>query len=494
MVLAIVLLLAWGAFAFGAVYDWAYTPLFWTAAGVGALGWVLPGSEGTPKAPWPLVAAAALFAAAAGLQLIPLKPGQISTISPAADRFLARYDVGYATVTTALNTTGAASPGQSGRPADLSRGEAIETRYRHPLSVDPRGTRLGLAAFAAFALLSTGIARSLSRRRLRALAIGLVILGGALAFVGIAQSGLDARGVHGTGLVYGFWKPQGRTNPFGPFVNRNHFAGWMLLGLPIAIGYFYALVERGMRGVRPEWRERVLWFSSADASRVILVGAAIGLMCLSLLLTLSRSGIAGFLLAMTAAAAVVNRRQAHRLKRAVAVGFTALVVILSLWFVGLDAFARRFATSETHYLAGRLPIWADGVKVLRDFPLVGTGLNTYGTAMLLYQEHELETRAVEAHNDYLQLAAEGGVLLAIPAALLAFVLVREIRRRFRERADSSMEYWLRVGAATGLAAMALQETIEFSLQMPGIAALFAVVAAIAVRPGSGTNVTTARST
>jgi O-antigen ligase len=191
---------------------------------------------------------------------------------------------------------------------------------------------------------------------------------------------------------------------------------------------------------------------------------------------------------------VVNRRQAHRSKRAIAVGFTTLVVILSLGWVGFDAFARRFAESETHYLAGRLPIWADAVKVLRDFPLVGTGFNTYGTAMLLYQEHDLETRAVEAHNDYLQLAAEGGVLLAIPATLLAFVLIREIRRRFRERADDSMEYWLRVGAATGLAAMALQETMEFSLQMPGIAALFAVVAAIAVRPGSNRHVMAARST
>jgi O-antigen ligase len=472
MPVVLLLLLAWGAFAFGAVYEWAYTPLFWAAAGVGSLGWVLPGSADKARAQWPLVAAVALFAAAAGLQLLPLTPGQISRVSPATDRFLARYDVGYAQVKTAPDETT----------------KTIKTGYRHPLSIDPRGTRLGLTAFAALALLSTGVARSLDRRRLRALAFGLVILGGVLAFVGIAQSGLDARGVQGTGLVYGFWKPQGRTNPFGPFVNRNHFAGWMLLGLPIAIGYFYALVERGMRGVRAEWRERVLWFSSADASRAVLVGTAILLMCLSLLLTLSRSGIAGFLLAVTAGAVVVTRRQAHRAKRTVALGFTAVVVSLSLWFVGFDAFARRFAESETHYLAGRLPIWADAVNVLREFPLVGTGLNTYGTAMLLLQEHDLETRAVEAHNDYLQLAAEGGVLLAIPAALLAFVLIREIRRRFRERADDPMEYWLRVGAVTGLSAMALQETMEFSLQMPGIAALAAVAAAIAVRPGGGTNV------
>jgi hypothetical protein len=54
-----------------------------------------------------------------------------------------------------------------------------------------------------------------------------------------------------------------------------------------------------------------------------------------------------------------------------------------------------------------------------------------------------------------------------------------VRRRFREE-TSATTYWLRVGAVTGITAIALQETVEFSLQMPGNAALFAVVCAIAI--------------
>ena len=100
--------------------------------------------------------------------------------------------------------------------------------------------------------------------------------------------------------------------------------------------------------------------------------------------------------------------------------------------------------------------------------------------MLRYQEFEPSTRTLEAHNDYLQLVAEGGALLAIPAIAALFVLAREIRRRFREGRDDQTTYWLRVGAATGLVAIGLQEIVEFSLQIPGIAALFAVVAAIAI--------------
>src|SRR5512135_64855 len=146
----IVLLLGWGAFAFGAVYDWAYTPLLWTAAAVGTLGCLAPVVAPKARVPWAVVAAVALLAAAVGLQLFPLTPGQLSTISPAADRLLGNYDLGYAVARSA--------------PA-----------YRHPLSIDPAGTRLGLACLAAFALLLLGIVRGVGARGLRTLAVGLVV-------------------------------------------------------------------------------------------------------------------------------------------------------------------------------------------------------------------------------------------------------------------------------------------------------------------------------
>jgi O-antigen ligase len=86
----------------------------------------------------------------------------------------------------------------------------------------------------------------------------------------------------------------------------------------------------------------------------------------------------------------------------------------------------------------------------------------------------------EAHNDYLQLAAEGGLLVLLPAVALAAVFVREVRRRFREAGPGLTSYWLRGGAVAGLIAIALQETVEFSLQMPGNAVLCAVLCAIAL--------------
>jgi hypothetical protein len=458
----LLLLLAWGALAFGAVYTWAYTPLFWAAAALGLLGWFAPGAEQKPRTQWAVAVPLALVVVGAGLQLIPLPLDRLARLSPAADAFLSRYDVAYA---LAKSSSGAAAAG-----------------YRHPLSIDPAATRVGLAALVSLGLLLVGTARGLGRASLRALAAGIVALGTLLALVAIVQFGLSFQVSGRSNLIYGFWKPQSAAIPFGPFVNRNHFAGWMLLALPVSLGCLFALMADGMRGAGPTLRERVLWLSSRDASRVVLVGLAILVMGVSLVVTLSRSGISGFLAAVLVAGWFVWRRQARGSRRVAGVAYLALVVTLALGWVGVDALAARFAPRETRDLGGRLPIWEDTVTVIRDFPWTGTGLNTYATSMLLYQRFEPETRTAEAHNDYLQLAAEGGVLLGVPAAAALAALVWLIRRRFRERADDESGYWLRLGATTGLVAIALQETVEFSLQMPGIAALFAVVAAMAIRP------------
>jgi O-antigen ligase len=86
-----------------------------------------------------------------------------------------------------------------------------------------------------------------------------------------------------------------------------------------------------------------------------------------------------------------------------------------------------------------------------------------------------------AHNDYLQLLAEGGALVCIPVGLVMLTIGWTVRRRFLDETGDTAEYWIRIGAVTGLVAIALQEIGDFSLQMPGNAVLFAVLLALAVR-------------
>jgi len=457
----ILLAVAWGAFAFGANYDWAYTPLFWASAAIGALGLWSPGARGRRPVAWAFVIALLPIAFVGLVQLIPLAPATVATISPATDQFLRKYDVAYQFAAI----TGAAD-------------------YRHPLSIKPAGTWLALAALGSLGLLLVGTARALGHRSLRTLASGLVFVGFLVALVGIIQSGLYTRDPNPTLKVYGFWETINKdTYPFGPFVNRNHFAGWMLLALPVAIAYFCALVARGMRGVRPTFRDRLLWFSSSDASRVILVGLAVLVMGLSLVLTLSRSGTTCFLLALAISGGFVIRRQAAGSRRHISLAYVAIVAVFSVGWAGLDAVMERFSNAPTDFWS-RFDIWKDAWTIFLAFPWLGSGLNTFGTATVLYQSSLLQTHHVEAHNDYVQLLSEGGIALAVVVVAAIVLLAREIRRRFRENADDQTTYWLRVGATTGLVAIAFQDIVEFSLQMPGIATLFAVVAAMAIwQPG-----------
>ena len=297
-------------------------------------------------------------------------------------------------------------------------------------------------------------------------------IGVLLAMVGIIQKSLF------TGKIYGFWTPQMGGAPFGPFVNKNHFAGWMVMALPLTLGLRCGSIARGMRHVRPTARDRFLWISSPEANVLILLAGASAVMLLALALTMSRSGICATILALALTSVVALRRLGATRGRIVT-GYLVFVVTLVTSWIGADAIIRSFVGADWSQLNGRWGPWADAAAIFWKFPLTGTGLNTYGVALPFYQQHDLIWHFGEAHNDYLQLAAEGGLLLTIPAVLCLAAFGTVVWRRFEEESSASC-YWVRVGAITGLAAIALQETVEFSLQMPGNAALFAVLCGIAL--------------
>jgi O-antigen ligase len=176
------------------------------------------------------------------------------------------------------------------------------------------------------------------------------------------------------------------------------------------------------------------------------------------------------------------RKQSTWWRRAFVAAHLAFVLVVGMVMGGVQAVGERFAAVRLESADGRLDVWRDTLRIIGDFPATGTGFNTYGIAMLHYQQTEHgPVRYIEAHNDYLQLAAEGGVLLGIPVVLLIIVIAREIHRRFAERQDDRRAYWLRVGAVCGLVAIAFQSLFDFTLQMPGAAVLFILVMAIAVQ-------------
>jgi len=201
------------------------------------------------------------------------------------------------------------------------------------------------------------------------------------------------------------------------------------------------------------------------------------LMSASLLMTRSRSAMACFVVAVMACALAVWRRSGSRRNAALVIGGLVGLLVLALGWAGADAEIGRFIT-ETDSAQLRLRAWRIALDIFRDFPVLGSGINTFGTATILYQS-DGGAHYIQAHNDYLQLLAEGGLLVAALLAVALIALSRAIGRRFRDDPDPE-SYWVRVGSVIGLLAIGLQSLVEFSLQMPGNAALFVVLVAMAV--------------
>jgi O-antigen ligase len=437
-------LLAWGTLAFGAVYPWAYWPLFGASAALGVWGLVATKGWTDPRVRRLLYALTGL-AAAIGVQLIALPGWLVARLSPGVDRFFRAFEVGYL-------------------PASL-----------HALTLDPPATAANLAEAIALGLLLLGTTRVLRLVRVDWLASQLMGLGVAIATIGILQKAL---GPPDHVRVYGFWQPIQGGNPFGPFVNRNHFAGWMAMTIPVVAAYAWALRQSGTdheSGVRG-W---VRWGSSVDGNRFLLVATATVIMAVAVVLTQSRSGMVSLAIALMALGWVVARRVASRTRRLLAVTYLLLILGVAVAWAGTGPVIARFHDAPGH-LSGRLSAWRDTVHIVSDFPIFGTGIGAYRRAMLVYQTSGRELMYAEAHNDYLQLVAEGGVLVLVPALAVLWIFAVGVRHRLVSPDDEVVTCWVRRGAVAGLVGIAAQSLVEFSLQMPGNATLFVVLAAIAL--------------
>jgi O-antigen ligase len=428
--------LAWGVLAFGAVYPWAYWPLAVAATGLGVWGIIATRAWEDPRAR-SLALALAAIAAAIGLQLVSLPYAWLDTLSPAVDGFLRRLHIFY-------------------HPASL-----------HPLSIDPTETAIALGLFLALALFLVGLVRAIRYLRLEWLVNQLLGFSIALAVFGVIQK---AFGPSDHLRVYGFWTP---------FINRNHFAGWMVMILPLVLGYAAALVQRVPHPRLTDLPGWLRWTSTEDAGRPILAIICVLVMAMSIVLTGSRSGMASFAAVLVVFAAFVTYRlSSRRAGVLVAASFATLLAGAVAWS-GAASAATRFENAGSE-LSGRTDAWRDTARIIQDFPVFGTGLGTYGEAMLIYQRAGRDEIYLQAHNDYLQLAAEGGALVVIPAIILVVMIALVVRHRFRTGDDDPLTHWLRVGAVAGLVGIAAQSVVEFSLQMPGNTATCALLLALAM--------------
>jgi hypothetical protein len=441
---AAVVLVACGVITLGDSLPFGYLPLLTALAVYGGAAFIQR-KEAAPLGRG-LGLSLAACAAAVLLQLIPVSPDVVARLSPASMT--------------------------AGPPVVDARGE--DDGNRRTLSIDPTATGRGLASVAAVGLFFVGMVRTMGAGAAPRVASGLVVLGTLVALVGIIETTTGWRVYGAAGLPL----PPDST-PHGPFSNRNHYAGWMLMALAVTLGYLCGLMEQRERPARAGRRTAAAAPRSWTGQMLLVEAAAIA-MAIALVQTRSRAGILGLLAAVATMTALRIRYRTSFRTRFLVAGPLIALVVMAVAVTGAQPIASRFAVDSWSTGHGRVAIWRQAAAVARDFPVTGAGFNTYRSIVPFYPSPDFDEPYEAAHNDFLQLAAEGGLLVGLPFMAMVWCFVLEARRRFLEPSGDGVTRWVRIGAVVGLAAIAAQETVDFSLQVPGNTTLFALLAAIAV--------------
>jgi O-antigen ligase len=258
----------------------------------------------------------------------------------------------------------------------------------------------------------------------------------------------------------------------------------MVMALPIVVGYSFGVLAKLAPAPDGGWRGWLRWVSSEEAGRPLLLAACVLAMGMALTLTGSRSGIAAFAVAMIALAAFITARVDSKRVRMAANAYVGVLVAGAVIWAGAGATYARFELVSED-IGGRVSAWRDTLRIIGDFPVFGTGLGAYRQAMLVYQTEARHAIFAQAHNEYLQIVAEGGLLVLIPAFVLVAIVLKTIARRLTAGQDDALTAWIRAGAVAGLVGIAAQSLVEFSLQMPGNRVLFVVLLAVAMHRSAG---------
>jgi O-antigen ligase len=351
-------------------------------------------------------------------------------------------------------------------PADPTVAAVLGTGSR-PVSVDPDTTLRGISLTGGLALLALLAAPALTRSAVAARAAGVVAAGGFL----LSAYAIFARARFGA-LLYGTI-PVPTVSPFGPFVSKNHFAGWVAMAALLVAGLALGLSE----GARGRGRD---WTSGPRAAGVVLALVAALAMALAVLASLSRGGAIA-LASGTACLVALRSRRAGRRSLSLSL---ALAGGLGLALVALVPPEARERLRSLSGSSSRFETWRDSVRLAASSPVLGQGLGAFHDAYPRFKQSLGAVRVEHAENDYLETLAETG-LPGLGFSLAGLVLlVRAAGRGIASGGDRTMG-GVGAGAVAALAALAVHSVVDFDLRIPSNAALAALVAAMAAGAAGG---------
>lgn len=490
----LVALIAFTPLAFGTVETWSIALMEWgivTLVLLFVLSHLWPSGDTAPGTQWrrgPVLLGLALpiglFLLLTIMQMVPLPLSWLDVISPGSARMYASVDV-----KKWESVQAGATEARAGRQDPLLQ---LEERARWPISVNPGRTRGRVVQLGALVALFFMVARWADGRRAVSILKAVTVVGFLVAVFGLVQL------LTWNGKIYWVRKipTVSATTPtaFGPFVNHDHFAGYVEMIIPVALSLAFWLVDKrrspsfktasaaegdgwsaALREGPNEERGRLSQGTLAIFAAVILI--------VSLFFSLSRGGILSAFISGSILLFLLCRRIASRLVRALIAVALPVVVISIIALIGAEAVKKQMGTYAN--LSGessfrlRVVIWERVVRELPAYAWVGSGLGTFEDSFAPLTPAGSLKRWDKAHSDYLQLVWETGITGGLLFVLGSAIFVRRYwwpALRGHERPVDLFG----VGMAVSLLSIALHSAVDFCLQIGANGFLCALLAGLIV--------------
>jgi len=380
-----------------------------------------------------------LFLVISFLQVIPLPASWLKVISPSAAAWRKTL-------------------------AELSL--TAENKYQ-TLSLSPWSSAYEVLKFAAYGLFAFLLGRVLdSKKRIKTLAGVLVAAGLFQALYGMSEH------FGGTHRIFTWLNRYYAGSAFGTFVNRDHYAAFLEMIFPLSLGYF--LVRADYFSIRPglSWRQRLVAFGQEKLQKSLLFILPPLIIGVGLVFSRCRSGIIIFLVIFSLMMLILSLSRISGQRRAekklVRVVFS--LVLLAAILIGINPVLERF-THEGFLDNTRRLFYIYTIDLIRDFPITGTGLGTYVKAINPYLGRDFGVIVDHAHNDYLEVLAESGLIGGGLLILAGFWLLVFLFRKWSS-VGHPLGRGLGLGALMGILAIFLHSLTDFSLRMPANAVLW----------------------
>ncbi|MDM8556740.1 O-antigen ligase family protein [Desulfococcaceae bacterium HSG7] len=270
--------------------------------------------------------------------------------------------------------------------------------------------------------------------------------------------------------------------PFGPYVNHNHYAGLMEMLFPIILSLFlfYKPVFAHGPTLRAKLADAVIQIRT---NKHLLLGMASVLTALSIFLSMSRSGMISFGVALIVLFALINIKKPGKFlfSSGLILCICLLLILFVSWF-GWDAIVTKFALisgPQGDLSSMRLIFWKDCLDIIKEFPLTGTGMGTLVSIYPSYRTFPGNALLTHAHNDYIELLTDGGIVAATLFIWFMGAVFYQSWRIIGKRHESYSIY-LFIGSFSGMIAMLAHSVTDFNLHIGANGLYFSFLAGLSV--------------